>query len=268
MDHPYQMRTTFAIKKRMTFAFVKTACYTRRVGSTRRADKRRKVEEAVLDAATEMLRAGGPGALTMAELASGLELSVGGLYRYYPGKGAILVGLEKRAIASYRAVQEDLLATLEPRLSRRTPEVAALSRVLAASSAYLEHARRDPVQHRLMTQLLAAPEALLDAREVHEVETHVRPVIERGATLIAAAAAARALSPGDAAKRTFVLWAALQGADQFRKRDRVLPESLHSWALADAAIDALLLGWGARPRELATARRLVPPLAHPQSAQK
>ena len=73
------------------------------------------MEEAVLDAATEMLRAGGPDALTMARLAAELELSVGGLYRYYPGKGAILVGLEKRAIASYRAVQEDLLATLEPR---------------------------------------------------------------------------------------------------------------------------------------------------------
>ena len=67
--------------------------------------------------------------------------------------------------------------------------------------------------------------------------------------------------------RTFVLWAALQGADQFRKRDRVLPEALHSWALADAAIDALLLGWGARPRELAAARRLVPPLA-PSPPQK
>ena len=42
------------------------------------------MEEAVLDAATEMMRDGGPDALTMAGLAAGLGVSVGGLYRYYP----------------------------------------------------------------------------------------------------------------------------------------------------------------------------------------
>ncbi len=229
--------------------------------STKRADKRRSMEEAVLDTATEMLRQGGPEALTIAGLASLLEVSVGGLYRYYPSKGAILVGLEKRAIASYRAAQEALLDELEPRLRRTAPDVAALARVLAASTAYLEHARRDPVQHRLLTQLLAVPETLLDDREGQEVELYVRPVLERCATLFEAAAACGALSEGDAAVRTFVLWAALQGADQFRKRDRLLPPRLHSWALADGAADGLLRGWGASDRALAAARRLVPPLA-------
>src|SRR5262249_16872665 len=155
----------------------------------------------------------------------------------------ILVGLEKRAIASYRAVQEDLLASLEPRLERRPRAVAALARLLAASSAYLEHARRDPVQHGLMTQLLSVPATLLDDREVREVEIEVRPVVERGAALVAAATEMGALAPGDPEVRTFVLWAALQGADQFRKRDRVLRPALHSWALADAAVDALVAGW-------------------------
>src|SRR5688572_7968442 len=108
--------------------------------STKRADKRRTMEEAVLDISTAMLRSGGPEALTMAALAAELGVSVGGLYRYYPNKGAILVGLEKRAIASYREVQEDLLAGLEPRLRGRPGRVAALARILAASSAYLAHA--------------------------------------------------------------------------------------------------------------------------------
>jgi AcrR family transcriptional regulator len=236
-------------------------CYKGRVRSTKRADKRRTMEEAVLDTATEMMRAGGPDALTMAGLAAQLDVSVGGLYRYYPSKGAIVVGLEKRAIASYRAVQEDLLAALEPRLRRHREKVAVLARVLAAASAYLEHARRDPLQHRLLTQLISFPEPLLDEREVREVEAHVRPVIERSVTLLAAAADAGALAAGDAAVRTFVLWAALHGADQFRKRDRVLPPALHSWVLADAAADALLRGWGAEARELAAARHLVPPFA-------
>src|SRR5262249_4307952 len=102
---------------------VRISCTLSEVRSGKRADKRRSIETAVLDEATEMIRAGGPGALTMAELAARLGLSVGGLYRYYPAKGAILVGLEKRAIASYDAVQARILETLEPRLRRAPPEV-------------------------------------------------------------------------------------------------------------------------------------------------
>jgi AcrR family transcriptional regulator len=245
---------------------VRISCYKGLVRSTKRADKRRSMEEAVLDVATELLREGGFDAVTMAGLATQLDVSVGGLYRYYPSKGAILVGLEKRAIASYGAVQEDLVAALEPRIKRLPAATAALARVLSVSSAYFEHARRDPVQHGLMRLMLSFPEPLLDETEVREVETHVRPILERGAALLADAAAADALAPGDPMVRTFVMWAALQGADLFRKRDRVLPPSLHSGALADAATDALLLGWGADARALASARRYVPCFTPPGAA--
>jgi AcrR family transcriptional regulator len=224
----------------------------------KRAEKRRNMEQAVLEEATEMLRAGGPDALTIAALAQRLGVSVGGLYRYYPSKGAILVGLEKRSVASFRAVQDDLLEALEARLARRPPEVAALARIMGAASAYEEHAHRDPVQHRIMTQFLAVPDILLDEREVLEVEAELRPLLVRSAGLIAAAAEVGALAAGDAVQRTFVLWAALQGADQFWKRDRVLPPELRSNVLAALAADALLAGWGAPAAELAAARRLCP----------
>jgi AcrR family transcriptional regulator len=229
--------------------------------STKRADKRRSIEEAVLDLATEMIKDGGPEGVTMANLAQLVNLSVGGLYRYFPSKGAILVGLEKRSIASYHAVQEGLLEELEPKLARRPKPVAALARLICASAAYLEHARREPVQHLMISQMLASPQVLLDDDEAREVESHVRPVIERGAALMVDAVMVGALEAGDIAQRTFVMWAAMQGADQFRKRDRLLPPTLHSWALADHACDSLLRGWGARPLELTAARRLVPPLS-------
>jgi AcrR family transcriptional regulator len=242
---------------RIEFAFRAIRTFVRN-SSGRRADKRRSMETAVLDGATALLRAGGPEALTMSELAAQLGVSVGGLYRYYPNKGSILVGLEKRAIASLRAVQIAVGAALEPRLHRRPAKVAALARVLAAAASFLEHRRRDPLQHRLLVQLLAAPDPLLDEGEVREVESHVEPVLAHGARLLAAAAAARALAPGDEMTRTFVLWAALQGADQFRKRDRLLPPHLHAAAIAYAATDALLAGWGASAADLKAARKLVP----------
>lgn len=220
----------------------------------KRAEKRRSMEEAVLEHAADMLR-GGPEALTIAGLAQRLGVSVGGLYRYYPSKGAILVGLEKRAVASYASVQETLLATVEPRLRGRPGRVAALARLLTAARAYPEHAVRAPVEHRLMTQLLSVPEQLLADHEALTVEAELRPIIERNVTLFVDAVSAGALSPGDAVVRTFVLWAALQGADQFRKRDRLLPPALHSTALGAHMLDSLLLGWGAEPRELAAAHR-------------
>ena len=201
-----------------------------------------------------MLRAGGPAALTMSALADRLGVSVGGIYRYYSSKGAILVGLERRAIASFERVQADLLTTLEPTLRRCKPRVAALARIIAAAAAYPEHARRDPMQHQLMAQLLSVPEQLLDDGEAHDVEAEARPVLERSVWLLDAAAGAGALGPGDAIQRTFVLWAAVQGADQFHKRDRLLPPSLHSAALSTIAVETLLLGWGADPADLAAAR--------------
>jgi AcrR family transcriptional regulator len=223
---------------------------------TKRAQKRQVMEQTVLDEATEMLRVGGPDALTIAALAERLGVSVGGLYRYYPSKGAILVGLERRAILSFQDVQRSLLEELEPKLRRRPPKVVALARVLAAASAYPEHARRHPVQHRLMTQLLSVPEQLLDEREVLDVEAEARPVLARSAALLEEAAAVGALVEGDAVLRTFVLWAALQGADLFHKRDRILPPALHAAALSSAAVETLLLGWGATLADLTAARRL------------
>ncbi len=223
--------------------------------SSKRAEKRREMEDAVLDVATDLLRAGGPEALTIVALAAELDVSVGGLYRYYPSKGSILVGLEKRAIASYAAVQARILDGLEPRLKRLSPDKAALARVLGAASAHPEHARRDPVQHRLLSQLLSVPEPLLDDREVAEVEAHVRPILERSTSLLEEAARAGALGEGDARLRTYGLWAALHGADSLRKRDRLMPRALHASVVSDAAVDGLLLGWGAAPPVLAAARR-------------
>jgi AcrR family transcriptional regulator len=225
--------------------------------STRRVDKRRTMEEAVLDAATILLGAGGPEALTIAALADQLGVSVGGLYRYYPSKGAILVALEKRSIASFEAVHEHLLAVLEPRLRRQPADRSALARILCAALAYSEHWRRDPVQHGLMTQLLAVPEPLLDDREVMEVEVQLLPILDRSTALFDAAVQTRALGPGDPRLRTYVLWVAIHGADQLRKRDRLLPPSLHAAVVRDAAVDGLLTGWGAKPAVLAAARRLL-----------
>src|SRR6185369_1123314 len=89
----------------------------------KRDRKRQLMEQVILDEATELMRADGPAGLTIGALARRLDLSVGGLYRYYPSKGAIMVGLERRSIATFQEVQQDLLAAIEPQLYRRSPRV-------------------------------------------------------------------------------------------------------------------------------------------------
>src|SRR5437867_4150451 len=66
----------------------------------KRIERRASMRETVLRAAMETLTTEGFEALTIAGLAARIGVSVGGLYRYYPGKDAILLALQKEALAA------------------------------------------------------------------------------------------------------------------------------------------------------------------------
>jgi AcrR family transcriptional regulator len=226
---------------------------------SRRIERRASQREAVLKAATEAIAAEGLEALTIARLAARIGVSVGGLYRYYPGKDAIVAALEQQALAAYAALQDKRLATVDGALRRRRapPAVAALARLIAAGEVYLGHAAHAPVHHRLLDLFLSTPEPLLGDAPAREVEAALAPILGRCAALLDDAVAVGALAAGDAQVRTSALWALLHGVDHFRKRDRLLPPKLHARRIADDALDALLRGWGAAERDLAAARRAV-----------
>ena len=64
------------------------------VRARRRAERRREI----LDTALETLAEEGLAGLTMPGLAKRIECAVGGLYRYFPSKEAVLFELQKEAI--------------------------------------------------------------------------------------------------------------------------------------------------------------------------
>ncbi len=216
---------------------------------TRRAERRASRREEVLVAAMRLVAEEGLDALTIQRIAGAIGASVGGLYRYYDGKDALLSALQQRAIAAVADDQASDLAAAT-RIFAREGEpvrkgVASLASALVASTVVLRHAQRRPEEHRLLDAFLSAHEPLLSEEAARSSDDALRPLVEAVARELQAAAAAGILEQGDAVQRTYVLWAALHGLDHFRKRDRILPPALRVEALVPAALCTIARGWGA-----------------------
>ena len=69
------------------------------IAKERPRDRRRRARiESILDASMVLFYEEGIEALTMRRLADALDLTPGALYRYFPGKDEILLGLGNRAL--------------------------------------------------------------------------------------------------------------------------------------------------------------------------
>lgn len=198
----------------------------------------------ILDAAIELIAAGGLEGLSMARLAEAVDYTPGALYRYFDSKDALLAQVVQRILGDVRAALDAAVAGLPPRAS-------ALARVLALARAYRELARREPHRFGLLATAMAEPRILLaDAAHAQLVAAAVIAALRPLADALAAAAAAELLAPGDAAERTLLLFAMLHGLLQFPKLSRAAPRPLDIDRLATVGIRTLLLGWGASPRAL------------------
>lgn len=212
----------------------------------------------MLEAAMTIATTEGLEALTIARLCDELQVSIGGLYRYFPSKEAIYTALQMQTIASFHTYWETTVGAARDALvaSGTDERQMALALLRVGFNAYLDHAVVAPVEHRLMDSFLSTPEQLLSDEQALQVETVLGQLISDFAGLLVQAAACEALSPGDAGVRTHVIWAALHGLDHMRKRDRILPEQYRVGALVTVTLDALLVGWGADPALLAASRQL------------
>ena len=221
----------------------------------RRMRKRAARREEMLDAALKLLETEGLAALTVQRLASELDQSVGALYRYFPGKAGLLVALQERAIASLEAELVAELARADAGL-RAVPiqrQPADLVRVLAALTPFIEGHARSPARHRLIDELMSAPEPLLSQVELRAVNARLTPLLTRVVECLADAITSRALQPGDSELRARLRWAAFHGIDHLRKRDRAEPVLLRSPALVLGMVRSLLRGFGALDKHLEVA---------------
>ena len=212
-----------------------------------RAERRKAREAEILDAAQAIVAAEGPDGLTMHKLAERVDAAVGALYRYFRSKDELIVALQARAIV---ALAEDLDRALdEADIAHATAEgaLAALRRIPAW---WRRHAEQDPDGHRFIDAYFSDERRLLSDEDASAIDKLIEPMLVRVGKLFHVAAEGGALSPGDPAVRTHVLWAALHGMDHFKKRDGRNPPALQSGALLDEIVKTLLVGWGASAEAL------------------
>ncbi len=216
----------------------------------KRDRRRAKRRDALLDHAMAIVEESGVAGLTIAGLAKHAGAAVGALYRYFDSKQSVIAGLQVRAVRRLAAFQQERLATASARLDGADETVAALARVWVVFTTWMAFAEAEPVLFRLVDSSLSDPDPVLSDALATEVEAATRSVLAPCAELIEHAVGARALDEGDSLLRTTTLWAGLHGISHFRKRDRLVPDSLHAARLEQSLLRGCLVGWGASPQTL------------------
>lgn len=197
--------------------------------------------------------------LTVAALAAEVDLTPGALYRYFPGKDAVVAAMEGRALAAIatRFEADRERAAERARAAGLVGKAAALHALLAAADTYLTLPRELPRDFRLVAALIGDPRPLVDDRAAASVAPAFVRLLAEVAAMFAAADRARALAAGDSLERTLIYWSALHGILQIEKLRRFQPQAPGSLQMGRNAAAALLAGWGAPRRGLSVAAELL-----------
>lgn len=222
--------------------------------SPRVARKRELKTEAVLDAATALLEAEGLDGVTLGRVAAAMDLVPAALYRYYDSKDALLAGLQRRAVAQISDVVQAALAELP---ATRSEAQACLSQLLAMAEAYATLPQRAPGAWHLVSLMLAEPKPLLSPEEAGRTAPMLGVLVLSLRDALERAGELGVLGRGDVDARVLSFWAAVHGAAALVKIRLWVPELPDSRTTGLEAVTSLLTAWGAKPRELEAAKRLI-----------
>lgn len=198
----------------------------------------------------------GLSALTLGKVAAQLDVAIGGLYRYFASKDALMVGLQQRAIERFATRLDEALAALP---SPQDEGVAALRRGLFVVWFFLEEASDQPDDHRLMDVFLSAVDPSLTVEDARAVETVLGPIIERCVAQLERAAELGVLEPGDARARTLIWWGGTHGLEHLRHRERIESAPHRVDTLAREFWRATARGWGASAEQIELALAFTTP---------
>lgn len=212
------------------------------IHSTPQQRRQEDNRERILGAAANVVAEEGLEGLSIKKVASQANYTPGALYRYYSSKDALLAALTVQAIGELTRTM--VVASDKP----------GLESIAAQAHAYLRYSRDQPAMYALLATMNGSPRVWVadetSARAIGDAMT--------GALLPLASAFGRCASeglvePGDARERAVLLYAAIQGALQLRKQERVAPDFLDADRLSRQMLATLLLGWGADDTSVASA---------------
>jgi len=225
----------------------------------RRLQRREERTQQILDAALEVILEHGVDGLTIQRMAKKLMWSVGALYRYFPGKEAVIAHLQIRVLAE---LGDAIVARVEamgelPGISGLPPGDRAVAALLAAADCYRQEALEVPARFLLVSAVIATPPAALEGEEAESVGAAFSGFLDRITRLVETATEHGSLGVGSAPERTLLLWSSVQGVLQMRKVATLDPRLDDLPGLVLALTESLLLGWGAPPSSLVFARSFI-----------
>lgn len=231
----------------------------------KRAAHRAARQEAILGAAWELLEEGGIDAITTPELARRTGAALGGLYRFFPSKQAVVVALQKQALHAFFCDLKSHIAQQEEKHAAQPERVRALIAIVEAAEFFLAEPRTHVARFRLIDELLSHPHAFYDESEALEIEQHVTPILDFVGEMSWRIARQYPGNPTrDVELLPLVLWAGLHGTTHFMKRDRFTPTAQSSGAVASTLLRFLLQGMGVDPQDIHEALAAAGVLGAPQ----
>lgn len=229
------------------------------------ARRREDKTEALLDGAMRLVVSEGLEALTLQRVAREHGLTTTAIYRYFASKDALLSALQRQAVVTMHEHFRAVLGALRESLAERrlAPEVAALAPIFLCARTYVELPTTHPETFRLVSLMLGDTRLILAEDEALRSVPVVLGFLADVQTLFVEAAEVSALArehEKTPQHRTLVLWSTIHGLTQLGKLRRLAPGAPEPIALADAAVAALLRGFGAEPTHVTRALRLLTPL--------
>jgi AcrR family transcriptional regulator len=225
--------------------------------SSQRIERKREQRlQSLLQAAFELVMEEGLAGLTMQKLADRQDSAVGGLYRYFKSKDALLAALQRQVLSDFASVIQaaDLCflqqAKIQTNLSERSE---VLARLLLASEVYFHLPKICPQRFRLLYEMSISPEPLLGLQEGFQVLQVALPLFKHLESRFDHAARIQALKSGAASQRAILYWSSLQGLLPLEKLTRFVP--LYDLPKLRVELEnTLLLGMGAHSEDLKQAR--------------
>lgn len=226
---------------------------------TPRARRRDANHARILDAAMELVAQGGLEALSMARLAEAADYTAGALYRYFPGKDALLAALVGQVLDELQVFMVDAESAL-PQPAR------PLARLFALAHAYRRFAKERPHAFGFLSTTIAEPRVLLEAKAAAPVAERAVALLEQLASALGDATSAGHLDAppredaahGGEFTRTLCLFAQLQGVLQMQKQARFSTGLVELSPLITHAVRTLLIGWGGTPKAVDAALAALP----------
>lgn len=214
---------------------------------SRRARKREARRKEMLTVAMDIVERDGLEGLTIARLADALDAAVGALYRYFPGKDALLFSMQQLALDEFYEVLQDLLARTET-LSNKEPGEAGerllpLLKLLSLMQAYLVDAWEASARHRLIFEFMSSYDPSLSDEDAQKGEGAVLRILELVHSALSDVFDG-SKTDEELWQATLIVWATVHGLDHFRKRDRLVPDHLHVNQLLPVAQRNMFIGWG------------------------